>query len=279
MSGVPAVTDRIFFHIGLHKTATTWFQRHLFPHLAGVECRRSKRIGKICASHGNGSTLLISHESLSGTLSSEKQPGDNKKRLARSLGHITTAKPGAAIIVGFREHASWLGAAYAHRAKKEGVNFARYVRTFSVDDLSWCRSLDLVEGASPSVFPFLYEELTSAPEPLIEDLCRFLGTKPPANLNDLLARRENPSPRSRAGQLVSRPFFQVSYALDRLPGVKTKGLREFGARLGARFDGNGTREVVLNRELAEELKQDWDGLLARIGRWRGRDFSGFSTEG
>ena len=274
-----SVTDKIVFHIGLHKTATTWFQRHLFPNLPGVESRRSKRIDEICAGRGNGATLLISHKSLSGTLSSEKQPGDNKKRLAQSLAHITTAKPGAAIIVGFRGHASWLGAAYAHKAKKEGVNFARYVRTFSADDLSWCRSLDLIEGASLAVFPFLYEELTSAPEPLIEDLCRFLGTRPPGNLNDLLARRENPSPRSRAGQLVSRPFFQISYALDRLPGVKTKRLREFGARLGARFDGNGTREVVLDRELAGELKQDWDGLLARICRSRGKDFSAFSTEG
>jgi len=273
------VTDRVFVHIGLHKTATTWFQRHLFPSLAGIHYRRSKRINDTVSRHGNGSILLVSHESLSGTLSSEKQPGDYKKRLAQSLAEISVARCDAGIIVGFREHASWLGAAHAHKAKKEGVTFERYARTFSVEDLSWCRSLDLIENVTCSVFPFFYEELASAPESLIEDLCRFLGTRPPANLHEVLTRRENPSPRSRAGQMVSRPFFQISYALDRLPGVKTKGLREFGARLGVRFDSDERREPTLDRDLAGELKQDWDGILERTSRRRRRDFSNFSIEG
>ena len=273
------MTGRVFFHIGLHKTATTWFQRQLFPRLAGIRYRRSKRIKETFARQGNGSILLISHESLSGTLATDKRPGDYKGRLAQSLAEISAVKRDAAIIVGFREHASWLGAAHAHKAKKEGVDFEHYVGTFSVEDLSWSRSLDLIESTSGSVFPFFYEELQSAPELLIEDLCRFLGTSPPANLSEVMARRENPSPRSLAGQLVSRPFFQISYALDRLPGVKTKGLREFGARLGARFDGGERHNIALDSDLAGALKQDWDAILERIGRCRGREFSNFSTRG
>lgn len=270
------MTDKIFFHIGMHKTATTWFQRHIFSKLPGVKFLMSKRIDEVGKALGKAPALLVSHESMSGTLSSEKQPGDNKKRLAGSLSSIAAEQPGAAIIVGFREHASWLGAAYAHKAKKEGLDFDRYAATFSPDDLSWSRSLDLVEGTSRRVFPFLYEELVHSPKELIGDLCGFIGSEPPANLDELLKKRENPSPRSQFGQLLSRPFFQLSYALDRILPVKTRPIRDFGARLGARFDDEAApRNAVIAPDLAAELKEDWKRLLERAGHLRGRDFSGF----
>jgi hypothetical protein len=268
------VIENIFFHVGLHKTATTWFQRHLFPNLAGVTCHVTKRVQRIDRSRGGSPTLVISHESLSGSLSSEKRPGDNRKRLAETVALIAAKTPGAAVIIGFREHISWLTAAYAHKAKKDAVNFERYARTFSGDDLSWCSSLALVEGACSSVFPFLYEELFCAPEALIDDLCRFLNVKAPQNLQELLRNRENPSPRSQAGQLVSRSFFQTSYALDRFAGVNTRSLREFGARIGAQLDRNfAPRRVVLDHDITCDLRRDWECLLPRIGDHRGRDFS------
>ena len=261
----------MFFHIGLHKTATTWFQRHLFPNLSGVECVVTRKIAPAAKRQGDPSRLIISHEALSGTLSSEKQPGDNKKRLTETLASIATATPRAAIIIGFRAHESWLTAAYAQKAKKQGVKPERYVATFSAEDLSWCRSLDLIEDVGGSVFPFLYEELSFAPEALIDDLCRFLNTNKPANLSELLAVRENASPRSQAGQLLSRPFFQVSYALEKATRINTKGLREFGARLGTRLDQNfAPFQLGLEGDLARELHQDWECLLSRTSEHRNR---------
>jgi len=270
----------LFFHIGLHKTATTWFQRHLFPNLAGVNCRVTKRVADAAKPGGDSSILIVSHESLSGTLSSEKQPGDNKKRLAETLASIAAVAPNAAIIVGFREHDSWLTAAYAQKAKKQGVKAERYVASFSRDDLSWCRSLDLIEDGDRSVFPFLYEELSCAPEALIDDLCRFLGTEAPANLTELLTVRENSSPRSRAGQLVSRPFFQVSYALERFTPIRAKSLRELGGRLGSRLDQNfAPLQIGLDPDMARDLRRDWERLLQRIGDMRNRDLSALSARG
>jgi hypothetical protein len=264
----------VYFHIGLHKTATTWFQRHLFPNLPGVNCLVTRRIAETANPGGDLSTLIVSHESLSGTLSSEKQPGDNKKRLAETLSSIAAAAPSAPIIIGFREHESWLTAAYAQKAKKQGVKVAHYVATFSRDDLSWCRSLDLIEDGERSVFPFLYEELSYAPEALIGDLCRFLRTERPANLTELLSLRENASPRSQAGQLLSRPFFQVSYALDRFTPIKARPLRDLGARLGTRLDKNfAPLQIGLDQGMARGLREDWEGLLRRIGDIRRRDFS------
>ena len=268
----------MFFHIGLHKTASSWFQRHLFPNLAGVTCLRTKHIAEIAKPSGGAPILIVSHESLSGTLSSEKQPGDNKKRLSETLGSIAAVAPGAPIIIGFREHGSWLSAAYAQKAKKQGVKLERYVATFSREDVSWCRSLDLIENGSRSVFPFLYEELSYAPEALIDDLCRFLGTNIPANLTELLAMRENASPRSKAGQMLSRPFFQTSYALRSFTSINTKSLREFGGRLGTRLDQHFTPlEIGLDQDMAEDLRRDWKHLLERIGNRRNRDLSVLSS--
>ncbi|MGH6824191.1 hypothetical protein [Methyloceanibacter sp.] len=270
----------MFFHIGLHKTGSTWFQRHLFPNLAGVSCLRTRHIAEIVKSGARAPILIVSHESLSGTLSSEKQPGDNKKRLTETLGSIAAVAPGAPIIIGFREHGSWLSAAYAQKAKKQGVKLKRYVATFSREDLSWCRSLDLIEDGRRSVFPFLYEELSCAPEALVDDLCRFLGTEIPANLPELLAVRENASPRSKAGQILSRPFFQTSYALRSFTSLNTKSLREFGGRLGTRLDQHfAPLEIGLDQDMAQDLRRDWKRLLERIGNRRSRDLSALSPRG
>lgn len=270
----------VFFHIGLHKTGSTWFQQHLFPNLAGVNCLKTKHIAEL-AKPGDGAPIfIVSHESLSGTLSSEKQPGDNKKRLTETLSSIAAVAPGAPIIIGFREHGSWLSAAYAQKAKKQGVQLKSYVATFSREDLSWCRSLDLIEDGSRSVFPFLYEELSCAPEALIDDLCSFLGTEIPANLTELLAVRENASPRSKAGQILSRPFFQTSYALRNFTSINTKSLRELGGRLGTRLDQHfAPLEIGLDQDMAEDLRRDWERLLERIGNRRGRDLSALSSNG
>jgi hypothetical protein len=272
--------DNVFFHIGLHKTATTWFQHHLFPNLAGVKCLVTKRIADIAEPIGDPSIRVVSHESLSGTLSSEKRPGDNKRRLAETLASIAAAAPGAPIIIGFREHESWLAAAYAQKAKKQGVRLEDYIATFSPDDLSWCRSLDLIEEGNRSVFAFLFEELSYAPEALIDDLCRFLGTEAPANLNELLRVRENASPRSQAGQLLSRPFFQFSYALKRYTSIDTKSLRDLGARLGTRLDHTfAPLDLGLNQDIARKLRADWERLLQRVGERRGHDLSTLSARG
>jgi hypothetical protein len=124
------------------------------------------------------------------------------------------------------------------------------------------------------VFPFLYEELSHAPQALVGDLCRFLKTEVPANLSEVLRARENASPRSQAGQLLSRPFFQVSYALEKFTPIEARRLRELGARLGTRLDENfAPLQIDLDQDMERELRKDWETLLRRMSAIRGRDLS------
>jgi hypothetical protein len=266
----------VFFHIGLYKTATTWFQRQLFPSLDGVQVVRTKFMDKI-APHLNASpasvngpeTLIISHESLSGSISHRRPPGTARARLVDNLGLIANLAPQRSIIVGFREHRAWLQSAYFQRAKKNfRVDQADYVKVFSLDDLSWCRTLETIEASCPSVFPFLYEELVQSPEVLINDLCRFIGKAPPANLDELLHVQENPTPRSKAGQLASTAMLKLARHSGR------KRLKPHAYRLGVWLDGYFPRRpFALESDLAQVLRQDWNELLDRIGERRGHDFS------
>ena len=78
--------------------------------------------------------------------------------------------------MGFREHAAWLNAAFCDKTKKTWkLSQQDYLRTFSVEDLSWCKALQTIEESSRNVFPFAYEELLRNPDALIGDLCQFLG--------------------------------------------------------------------------------------------------------
>lgn len=275
--------DRIFFHIGLHKTATSWLQNHLFPNLDGVKVLRAQHFEEISRyiRDGGPETLLVSHEEMGGTIGRRREPGDSERRLKETLAAIAVAAPHAAIIIGFREHSAWLHSACSQRAKKHPTKLDSYAESFSADELSWCRILGLIEASCDAVFAFLYEELPHSPHALVDDLCRFLGVKPPSDLDDLLDVRENPSPRSLQGQLLSRSFYRLSRRLAKITNTKISDapiayrLRKYGFRLGAHFDRYfpAYHHVPFNADTARVLRQDWANLLSLVGERRGRDFS------
>jgi hypothetical protein len=260
----------IVFHIGLHKTGTTWFQNQFFPRLEGVEVLHTRHLSQVAIPTGNSTTLIVSHAGLSGTLSN-KPPG-NSQMLTDNLRLIAELVPDPVIIIGFREHASWLQAAYSNKAKKTWRMSPRdYVRGFSLEDLSWRTKLRTIEQSSAAVFPFLYEELLRDPRVLVDDLCKFLEKVPPANLDQLLNIRENPSPRTQVGQFVSRTLYALSAASRR------KLFKPQCGPVGARFDRFfSIKQIALNPDLASALRQDWNDLLQLVSQHRRRDFSGLA---
>ena len=269
----------IFFHIGLHKTATTWFQRQLFPSLDGVQVVRTKYIDKIAAhlstidTSVNGSpTVIVSHEALGGSIAHRRSPGFATDRLESNLELIASLAPQRSIIVGFREHGSWLQSAYSQRATKNfGIDQDGYVKGFSLSDLSWRRKLETIGASCEAVFPFLYEELLRDPKLLVTDLCRFIGKPPPPNLDELLRIRENATPRSALGQFVSRSMLKLSRSSNR------RHWKHHAFRVGAWCDNiyPKRRSLPLDPELAGALREDWNELLDLVGKRRGHDFSAY----
>jgi hypothetical protein len=81
----PRMTN-VFFHIGMHKTATSWFQRQMFPAIDDASLISSK-MDEIAASlvaldaqeFGNAAILLVSHEGLDGSISWDASPAKRWK--------------------------------------------------------------------------------------------------------------------------------------------------------------------------------------------------------
>jgi hypothetical protein len=195
VGGVMLRMANVFFHIGMHKTATSWFQRQLFPNIDGASLISSKKMDEIAAAlaafdaqkFGNAAILLLSHEGLGGSISWDREPGETLERLSRNLAALMTLRPDAAVIIGYRKHEGWLASAFAQRAKQNrGVTWEAYLARFSPEELTWCRHLRLIESSCPSMFPYLYEELIESPETLVEDLCRFISRPLPSNIEALL---------------------------------------------------------------------------------------------
>ena len=264
--------EKIYFHIGLHKTATGWFQKCFFPSLSGINTYvipQDDAIRRI-ARQKNG-THIISSESLSGTLSSQKQPGDYRIRTIERLDFIRSVAPNARIIVGFREQESWINSAYLHKAKKGWVSPAAYKATFAMHELLWCEILGIIRERFSQVFPFLYDEIAESPAALVDDICSFLGCSPPAKLETLVMRQINPSPQSALGLAVSRRLSQMVNHMGHMGIIADRRAgMEHAFRIGAFLDryGTRTRPITFTQDERVRLQSDWVALSDEIKRCR-----------
>jgi hypothetical protein len=271
----------VYLHLGLHKTATGWLQRQFFPRLE-LPLHRTRKLEKIAALAAGLSAdrIIVSHEGLGGRIGDDKAPGDSLKMFEATLEGISGLRAEPKLLIGFREHAAWLGSAYAQRGKKSSVTPEAYRDSYSREDLLWMRRVALCDERGLGSFLFLYEEFAHDPLRLCEDLCRFLGVALPDDTAALLARRENPSPRTEKGLRMSRAAYALARVLGALPFVDAKRLRQAASEFGASFDSDEAPiRIGFRQEDAAALGSDWEELVSTIGERRGRDFSAFSPHG
>jgi hypothetical protein len=270
----------VYLHLGLHKTATGWLQRQFFPRLK-LPLYRTRKLEKIAAL-ARGATvdgIIVSHEGLGGRIGDDKAPGDSVRMFEATLDGIAGLPAETKLLIGFREHGAWIGSAYAQRGKKAAVTPEAYRDSFSRDDLLWMKRVRLCDERGLKSFLFLYEEFAQDPLRLCKDLCRFLGVALPEVTGSLLARRENPSPKTERGLRLSRAAYALARVLGALPFVDAKKLRQAASELGASFDSDEAPIKIGFRQQDEAaLRSDWEELLGLVGERRGRDFSAFSPQ-
>lgn len=171
--------ENFYFHVGLHKTATTYLQRLVFPYWPDIRYLRHRNL-EYFLRLPDTAKYLVSCEGLSGATFarlSERQRG--LKRLAEMF-------PGAHAIVGFRPHGGFVASLYSQYLRYGGSR--PFDDFFSVerpqDQVIWRRedlcfraiieSLERSFGKPPFVFQM--SELRSNREGLLADLAGFLGT-------------------------------------------------------------------------------------------------------
>jgi hypothetical protein len=266
----------VYFHLGLHKTATSWLQRQFFPNL-GLPLYRTRKFEKIeqLAADDSADAIIVSHEGLGGRISDEKTPGDALAVFTSTIDRIAGMHRRSKVLIGFREQADWINSAYAQRGKKHSIAPEQYRGTYALDDMLWMRRVELCDRYGLQSFLFLYEEFNHDAPTLLADLCNFLGAPLPKNIGVSLARRENQSPRTERGYRVSRAAYAMSKTLGRLPWINFKRLRTSALRLGARFDSEETppSKIILGPAETSRLEEDWKDLVSLISERRCRNFS------
>ncbi|HKK82025.1 MAG TPA: hypothetical protein VJ909_07245 [Prolixibacteraceae bacterium] len=163
-------SSKIFFHLGLPKTASTFLQLEIFPQLHELEYYKKHHFKKY-------KTLLPS-EGKSYLFTSEKDNG-----LIEEFDNIKTLFPdNSYVILAFRPHYKWLVSKYKNHIRKFG--HIRFNDFFSVDNPShfemapdyYSRIADrCIEKFGDRVLLLNFEELKTSPDIFLRKIYQFLG--------------------------------------------------------------------------------------------------------
>lgn len=205
--------DNYFFHIGLHKTASTFLQKSVFPNWPGIRYLRHRNV-EYFLRLPDEETYLISSEGLSGATFA---PLDER---CRGISRLAEMFPDANIIIGFRPHGGFVASLYSQYLRYGGN--APFDAFFSLtapndevvwrrDDLCFRTLIESLESAfEKPPFVFLLEELRTNREGLFDDLAKFLGSPRPA-----------PPTRSQGARNVSLGSWQgqLLRCINKLAGI------------------------------------------------------------
>lgn len=161
-----------FFHIGMHKTASTFLQQRVFPKLQGIHFvpkRDYARARRTIRDSGHARVLL----------SDECQVSTHAK-----IDSLQAAFPEARVIIVVRRHDRWAASKYKYYVRKGGtLSPERFFGfdgdpVFDVTQFDFVATLRYVEerfGRPP--FVVLQEELQVAPEESIRLIAAHLGAR------------------------------------------------------------------------------------------------------
>ncbi len=165
--------SEIFFHLGLTKVASTYFQKLVFPSLEGVRYYPKHQFGRyreLAGLSAEGKFLF----------STEKD-----RRIVEAVEEIVSVWPDAKIILFIRRHDDWLLSRYKYRIRKLGGE--RFSEFFDLDGDTglWKRDTLLLRPKIEAIericktppLVLTYDLLKKDPEAFLTRLTSFMGTK------------------------------------------------------------------------------------------------------
>lgn len=251
---------KLFLHVGLHRTATTFLQRQIFPFWPGIEYLGkpwpvspsvSRELLLRIFAAGEQTRLLYSSEALAGPLT--PQFGVRREEVAenwilvqeRALAALGERLPEARILIGFRHHEGFLSSLYRVYLRNGGT--VRIEEFFDPqndegiikhEDLLFERRLRVIDRFfEREPFVFFYDDLIQRPDEIFEAMALFFGTPVPSGLESRIDRRLN------AG----------------LVGRRAKMLRllnHLDARTPSNRGPKGRRSGILRSKIARMLRID-----------------------
>jgi hypothetical protein len=165
---------KVFFHVGLAKTGTTYLQHKFFPKLRGIKyIQRTKyrnfKYVKIIKKT-DFDKYLISNEF--------------DRQLKQEIENIASVYPHAKIIIVLRRHDSWIASQYKRRIKNGySFSFGEFIDLdedqgfWKQEDLYFFPMLKMIESKFKSrPLVLFYHDLREDPYLFLEKISKFLGT-------------------------------------------------------------------------------------------------------
>lgn len=167
----------IIFHIGLHKTGTTFLQNEYFPKLPLTYLSGSEPFYKILEIiKANDKKILLSEENFSGQLFS----GRKDQQFFDTISSIKSAFPEAKIIIGFRNHIEFIVSSYKQMLHEGGIfSFNDFYNlndtgVLKDKDLNYRGMLEILNSNFNDVFVYTMDDIKNINSFNLE-ISRFLG--------------------------------------------------------------------------------------------------------
>lgn len=182
---------QFFIHIGMHKTATTFLQREVFPRLSGVHFVPPTVPLNHLLRRAPGTKVLISDENLSGR--PWRMPPDAayswREDRETSLTNAAALFPGAKPLACFRKHRDFVVSLYKQYLHQGGTSSLEHF--FRLDgsgivkpaDLDYRRVIGLLaDRFDDEAFVFTYDQYASF-DRLLPRICSALETPIPSGID------------------------------------------------------------------------------------------------
>jgi hypothetical protein len=195
------------FHVGLHKTGTTFLQGEVFPRLNGIQYLRWRNLEYLIRLDETN-RYLVSCEGLSGrTFAGLDERRTGLSRLAQMF-------PRARVIIGVRRHGDFLASLYSQYLRYGGTesfsgfldpNRQRDRFPFNRMEVSFRTIVESTQdafGVAPLVFDMA--EMFRSPETFLDELCTYTGSVPGNALAAFEAPPRNATLRRWQGHTLRR---------------------------------------------------------------------------
>jgi len=181
--------SEIYIHIGMHKTATTFLQKEIFPKLKGIKyynlVNNKGNRHKLLAIEKAGK-ILISDEDLSGSPLIYGTSYTERYNIADNLHKLF---PNAKLIVGIRNKDDWLNSVIRHIATSSPQYTKDEIRRiFDKNYLDFEYYISYVRQlwGNKNIYVYRYEDLKENPHKFIEGICNFMDVSVPDFTNRIV---------------------------------------------------------------------------------------------
>ena len=261
----------VYFHIGLHKTGTTFLQKEYFPKLSVHYVRGSlpfyKVIGELSSNKG---VVLVSDENLSGQLFS----GRKYLQCKETMSAIKKAFPDAKIIIGFRNHLDFIVSSYKQLLHQGGiVGFHEFYKIDNTgllknEDLCYKNIIELLNNNFKDVCIYTIDEIKDMPV-FDKKISKFLGLENcEVEVNE---KKVNKSVRSQAQVNTLLKLNRLDRKIENVFGFKVlynklfKFLKITPRNICQYYMSDKGKVFSLDKDFQDEVKlkfkNDWNYLI------------------